>query len=181
MIKIARVRLKNFKSFRKANIPFHAGFTCIAGSNASGKSNILDSILFALGATSLKMLRASRLTDLVNHDADENYAKVELVLNENSHEIEVKRLIDKKGRGAVKLNGKKKSLDEVKSYLAELGLSADGHNIVVQGDITKIIEMNAKERREIIDRVAGLQEFEEKKEEALKKLEKVEQKVREVG
>ena len=144
-------------------------------------SNILDSILFALGATSLKMLRASRLTDLVNHDADEDYAKAELVLNENGQEIEVKRLIDKKGRGAVKLNGKKKSLDEVTAYLEELGLRASGHNIVVQGDITKIIEMNPKERRQIIDRVAGLQEFEEKKEEALKKLEKVEQKVREVG
>ncbi len=109
MIRIARVRLKNFKSFRKANIPFHPGFTCIAGSNASGKSNILDSVLFAMGATSLKMLRASRLTDLVNHDAEDNYAKVELVLNENSHEIEVKRLIDKKGRGVVKLNGKKRA------------------------------------------------------------------------
>ena len=181
MIKIARLRLKNFKSFRKANIPFHEGFTCIAGSNASGKSNILDSILFALGATSLKMLRASRLTDLVNHDADENYAKAELVLNQDGKEIEIKRLIDKRGRGVVKMNGKKKSLDEVTAYLEELGIRANGHNIVVQGDITKIIEMNPKERRGIIDQVAGLQEFEEKKEEALKKLEKVEQKVREVG
>ena len=58
---IQKMVLKNFKSFRKADIPIAKGFTAIAGSNGSGKTNILDALLFVLGATSLKSLRASML------------------------------------------------------------------------------------------------------------------------
>ena len=179
MTKIVSLKLKNFKSFRKAEIPFAEGFTAIAGANASGKSNILDSLLFAMGITSLKMLRASRLTELVNHDASEGYAKVELVLKDaNGKEILITRMVDRQGKGIFKLDEKRKTLNEIQSLLLELGLNPYGHNIVVQGDITRVIEMNAKQRREMIEEVAGLQEFEEKKEEALKKLEKVEQRVK---
>ncbi|MFH1225556.1 MAG: AAA family ATPase [Candidatus Diapherotrites archaeon] len=178
MIRIGRLRLKNFKSFRKANIPFHSGFTAIAGSNASGKSNLVDAILFAFGITSLKMLRASKLTDLVNHDADEPYAKVELELQGGEKTYVISRKIDKEGRSVMLLDGKKRSLNEVTTLLLELGIKATGQNIVVQGDITRVIEMSAKERRKIIDDMAGLSEFEGKKEEALKKLEAVDRRVK---
>lgn len=180
MVKITRLRLKNFKSFRKANLPIHRGFTSIVGSNASGKSNILDALLFVFGETSLKMLRAGKLSELVNHDAEENYAKVEVEVEHDGKHFEIARLIDKQGRGIVKLDGKKKSLGEVTALLQEIGLQAGSHNVVVQGDITRVIEMSHKERRQIIEEIAGLSEFEEKKQEALKKLEDVEKRVREV-
>ncbi len=176
---IKTLMLKNFKSFRKAEIPFAQGFTAIAGANASGKSNCLDALLFAMGITSLRLLRASKLTDLVNHDSKEGYAKVELALTDNNgKEIILTRMIDRQGRSVYRLDGKRKTLNEIQSLLLEIGVNPNGHNIVVQGDITRVIEMNAKQRREIIEEVAGLQEFEEKKEEALKKLEKVEQRVK---
>ncbi|MCR4335852.1 MAG: AAA family ATPase [archaeon] len=179
MTKITQLKLKNFKSFKKAEIPFARGFTAIAGANASGKSNILDALLFAMGITSLKMLRASKLTDLVNHDSKDGYAKVELDLeDDNGKAIHVTRIIDKQGKSIYKLDDKRKTMNEIQSLLLEIGINPNGHNIVVQGDITRIIEMNAKQRRHIIEEVAGLQEFEEKKEEALKKLAKVEQKVK---
>lgn len=174
--------MKNFKSFKKADIPFARGFTAIAGANASGKSNILDALLFAMGITSLKQLRASRLTELVNHDSKEGYAKVELIIENDDHkEINVTRIIDKQGKSIYKLDDKRKSLNEIQSFLLEIGINPNGHNIVVQGDITKVIEMNSKQRRQVIEEVAGLQEFEEKKNEALKKLDKVEQKVKDAN
>jgi len=179
---ITAVKLKNFKSFKKAEIPIAMGFTAIAGANASGKSNILDSILFAMGITSLKMLRASRLTELVNQDAKEGYAKVELLIKDNNNkDVNITRIIDRQGKSIYKLDDKRKTLNEIQSYLQELGMSPSGHNIVVQGDITKVIEMNAKQRRQMIEEAAGLQEFEEKKEEAMKKLEKVEQRVKDTN
>jgi len=176
---IVSIKLKNFKSFRKADIPFAPGFTAIAGANASGKSNILDALLFAMGITSLRLLRASKLTELVNHDATEGYAKVELVIKDKAgKEINITRMVDRSGKSVYKLDGKRKTLNEIQSLLLELGINPNGHNIVVQGDITRVIEMNAKQRRQIIEEAAGLQEFEEKKDEAMKKLEKVEQKVK---
>ncbi|MEM4257061.1 MAG: AAA family ATPase [Candidatus Diapherotrites archaeon] len=181
LTKLLKIFLKNFKSFKRAEIPFADGFTAIAGANASGKSNILDAILFALGTTSLKSLRASKLTELVNHDATEGYAKVELWIKTKEDKIiKITRLIDKNGKSIYKIDDKKKTLNEIESLLLSIGISAEGHNIVVQGDITSIIEMNSKERLGIIKEAAGLQEFEEKKEEALKKLAQVDGRIKDV-
>lgn len=64
---IKRVELTNFKSFGGTTaVPLLPGFTVISGPNGSGKSNILDALLFALGLSSSKGMRAERLPDLVN-------------------------------------------------------------------------------------------------------------------
>ncbi|AJF59989.1 MAG: chromosome segregation protein [archaeon GW2011_AR10] len=144
-------------------------------------SNVLDSLLFVFGITSLKMLRASKLTELVNHDSKEDYAKVEVELQDGEKTWQISRTIDTRGQSVVRLDGRKKGLNEVTSLLQELGVKATGHNIVVQGDITRIIEMSPKQRREIIDEIAGLAEFEEKKVEALNKLEKVEERIKDAN
>lgn len=141
-------------------------------------SNILDSLLFVFGITSLKMLRASRLSELINHDSKEGYAKVEIDLKDADKEFNISRMIDSKGQSLLRLNGKKKTLSEITSLLLELGIKPTGHNIVVQGDVTRVIQMNARQRREILDDVAGLSEFEEKKEESIRKLEQVEQRIK---
>ncbi|MDX2096422.1 MAG: AAA family ATPase, partial [Leptolyngbyaceae cyanobacterium bins.59] len=65
---IKRIELSNFKSFGGTTpIPLLPGFTVVSGPNGSGKSNILDALLFALGLSSSKGMRAERLPDLVNH------------------------------------------------------------------------------------------------------------------
>ncbi|VVB75978.1 Chromosome partition protein Smc [uncultured archaeon] len=179
MTKLVKLTLKNFKSFKKAELPISKGFTAIVGSNGSGKSNILDALLFVLGITSLKTLRAGKLTDLVNTDAKETYAKVDLVLKDNEKQYEISRMIDKQGKSVYRLDGKRTTLNEILSLLTDLGIDVSGHNIVTQGDITKIIEMSAVERREIIDATAGLSEFDDKKEEAIKELDKVDSRIKE--
>ena len=179
---LTKLRMKNFKSFKNASIPFGRGFTAIAGANGSGKSNIMDAVLFALGETSLKSIRASRLTDLVHSGAPagENYAIVNLTLEGEKNTYEISRTIDKQGKSVYRLNEKRVTLSEVQNLLHELGLRVDGHNLVSQGDLMRIIDMNPIERRELIDEVAGLQEFEEKKNEAVKDLDKVDRKIKDV-
>ncbi len=179
MTKLVKMTLKNFKSFKKAEVPISNGFTAIVGSNGSGKSNVLDALLFVLGITSLKTLRAAKLTDLVYNNAKENYAKVDLIIKDNGKLFEVSRMIDKQGKSVYRLDGKRTTLNEVNSLLVELGIDIHGHNIVTQGDITKIIAMSPIERREIIDTIAGLSEFDLKKEEALKELNKVDSRIKE--
>lgn len=181
MTRVARIELRNFKSFKKALIPFANGFTAIVGANASGKSNVLDSLLFGLGITSMKLVRASKLTDLVNYGADEPFARVTVELKSQDKTFEITRMIDNNGKGEFKINGNPSTLNEINSLTAELGIRADGHNIVVQGDVTKLIEMNPRQRREIIDEIAGLKEFDEKKEEAEKELLKVDEKIKETS
>jgi len=179
MTRLVKLSLKNFKSFKRAEIPISNGFSAIVGSNGSGKSNTLDALLFVLGITSLKTLRAGRLTDLVNNSAKENYAKVDLLLKDKDKQYEISRMIDKQGKSVYRLDGKRTTLNEISSLLIDLGIDVEGHNIVTQGEITKIIEMSATERREIIDSIAGLSEFDSKKEEAIKELDKVDSRIKE--
>lgn len=182
MITITKLRLKNFKSFRNATIPLSDGFTAIAGANGSGKSNIMDAVLFALGETSLKSLRASRLTELVHTGAaaGENYAIVTLSFQTDSGAYDISRMVDKQGKSVYRINEKRVTMGEVQNLMAELGMRVDGHNLVSQGDLMRIIDMNPTERRGLIDEVAGLQEFEEKKNEAVKDLEKVDRRIKDI-
>ena len=181
MVKLQKLVLRNFKSFKKADIPISKGFTAIVGSNGSGKTNILDALLFVMGTSSMKMLRASKMEELVNNSAVENYAKVDLHFKDKDRNYVVQRMIDKQGKGIYRLDGKRKTRNEILSLFQELDIRPDGHNIVVQGDTTRVIEMSPIERRQIIDELAGLQEFDAKKEEALKALQKVDNKLRDAG
>ena len=64
---VKRLELSYFKSFgTTTTIPLLPGFTVISGPNGSGKSNLLDAMLFALGLSGSKGMRAERLPDLVN-------------------------------------------------------------------------------------------------------------------
>ncbi len=172
-VHLKRLTLRNFKSFRSATIPFAPGFTAIMGPNGSGKSNIIDALLFVLGEGKLKHIRASRLKDLVFHGARDGVAVVSLDLTDGERDYSISRMIDRKGRSVYRLNGKRVMRHEVISLLSSLGISPEGYNIVLQGEITRLFNMNPVERRQIIDQVAGVAEYEEKKSEALKELERV--------
>jgi chromosome segregation protein len=174
MVYIERIKLKRFKSFRYADIPLSKGFVCLVGPNGSGKSNVCDALRFALGENSLKSLRAKKVADLITHGSE----KAEIYLQfdgEKRHEL--KRAIRNDGKTLYKLDGKRLTRTDVLDELSRLGVSAGNHNIIAQGEVERIVDINPKERREIIDGVAGISEFEEKKKEALAELAKVEQKI----
>ncbi len=167
---LRRIILRNFKSFKKAEVRFDHPFTAITGPNGSGKSNIVDSILFCLGLSSSKTLRADKLTDLIRIGCDE--AEVEL---EFGNGLKVRRRVKRTGKGYYSyyyVNGKSVSYSEVERVIEDLGLNND-HNVVMQGDVTRIAEMSPVQRRKIIDDIAGISEFDEKKEKALQELEVV--------
>lgn len=174
MVFIERIKLKRFKSFRYADIPLSKGFVCLAGPNGSGKSNICDAIRFALGENSLKSLRAKKIADLITHGSEK--AEIYVQFNgDKKHEL--KRAIRKDGKTLYKLNGRRMTRTSVLEELGRIGVSVGNHNIIAQGEVERIVDINPKERREIIDGVAGISEFEEKKKEALAELAKVEQKI----
>jgi len=178
---LQELALKNFKSFESVKVPFKKGVSAIVGANGSGKSNILDALVFVLGATALKQLRASRLTDLINTNSVENYCKVELKFSNEGKEWIISRMIDKNGHSVVRINDERKTLNELVSMLTEIGMTNDGYNILNQGEVTRVIEKNPIERRQIIDNLAGIREFDEKKEEAEKELGKVDEKIKDTN
>ena len=180
MGKIEKIRLKNFKSFKNVSIPVSVGHTTIVGPNGSGKSNILDAMCFVLGSTSMKTLRAAKLADLVNHDSKTGTAEVTLCMRDSGGEAyEVARSIDGKGQSVFRLNGKRTTMKQIDDLMSSMGVHSEGHNIIMQGDVTRLIKMTPQQRRQILDEISGIADYEEKKNEALKELEKVQAKIKE--
>ncbi|HWQ65580.1 MAG TPA: chromosome segregation protein SMC [Methanospirillum sp.] len=177
---ITHLETDNFKSFgRKTKIPFFPGFTVISGPNGSGKSNIIDSILFVLALSTSRSLRAERLTDLINLNSGKNTAEVELTFSDGSV---IKRRIkrtDTTYYNYLYLNGKPCRQGDLLDFLSKRGIVPHGYNVVMQGDINRIIEMSDLERRKIIDEIAGVAEFDSKKALALDELERVRLKIQE--
>ena len=70
-------------------------------------------------------------------------------------------------------NGEVCTSREIHEQLEKLRIYPEGYNVVLQGDVTRIISMNSRERREIIDELAGVAAFDRKIEQTRKTLEKV--------
>ena len=60
------------------------------------------------------------------------------------------------------VNGVVSTATQLHEQLSRLRIYPEGYNVVLQGDVTRIITMNPKERREIIDELAGVAEFDRK-------------------
>jgi chromosome segregation protein len=175
---ITGLEIDNFKSFsKKTKIPFLEGFTVISGPNGSGKSNIIDSILFVLALSSSRNLRAEKLTDLINLNSGRNTAEVSLEFSDGTR---IRRRIKRTGNGYYSYNYLNERLckqSDIVDHLAKHGIKPHGYNVVMQGDVTRIMEMSDFERRKIIDEIAGVSEFDTKKQQSLAELDIVRERI----
>lgn len=173
---LKQVELENFKSFGgKLTVPFMEGYTAVTGPNGSGKSNITDAILFVLGPKSSKAVRAGKLTDLIFDGGKSknkaSYTKVSLVFDNSDRlmpwDDDIVRLtrhvkVSDNGQDYSSyffVNDRKSTMAEFDSLLTKARISADGYNLVQQGDVTRIVQMGNNERRRILDSISGIASF----------------------
>jgi len=153
-------------------------------------SNVCDAIMFALGISSAKIIRAEKLVNLIFHGTKNRkpskYCTVSLYLDNRDKklpygdEIKITRKVMGNGLSVFRLDGKVVTRSKILDLLTNLHLSPHGYNIIMQGDINRIIEMSNLERREIIDEISGISEFDEKKRKAIVELEKVKMHIDEI-
>ncbi|MBN2094803.1 MAG: chromosome segregation protein SMC [Candidatus Aenigmarchaeota archaeon] len=183
MVSLSKLTVHGFKSFKnKVSLDIGPGITCIAGANGSGKSNIVDAFSFVLGRSSAKFMRADKMEDVIfkSDRGAASFAKVELefdnsdrVIKLDSDVVTIFRQINSDGQSTYRLNGKIDTRQRILDLLREARITPEGLNIVAQGDVTRVIEMTPGERRKVIDDLAGLAEFDEKKKKSESELEKV--------
>ena len=185
MVYIKKLDVFGFKSFGSKNISlnFQKGLIAVTGPNGSGKSNILDAIIFALGENSPKALRVDKFHSLF-HDSSSNNAhkivKVSVTFDNEDRGIPIDdNLVTitremsgaNTGESQYYLNKKRVSRNNILELLEIVVASPNKLNIVQQGMITRISELNSEERRKIIEDIVGLSYFDEKKDQAYKQLE----------
>lgn len=191
------LELTGFKSFAKKTVlQFTTPITAIVGPNGSGKSNIAEAFRFALGEQSIKSMRGKRTEDLIWNGSPElgrsNRAGVKLTLDNHARaggkrllsldfdEASLERVIYRDSSSEYALNGSQVRLRDIMEVLGSAHIGASGHHIISQGEADRILNANARERREMIEDALGLKVYQWKREESEKKLEKTEENMKQV-
>lgn len=194
---LKEIVIDGFKSYATRTVvqDFDRSFNAITGLNGTGKSNVLDSICFVLGITNLSQVRASSLQDLVYKGglAGITKATVSLIFNntdkskapvgyEQPDEITITRQIVIGGRNRYLINGINAQPNRVQNLFHSIGLNVNNpHFLIMQGRITKVINMKPPEVLSMIEEAAGTKMYENKKEMSLRTMEKKQRKVDEIN
>ncbi|MEM3882622.1 MAG: SMC family ATPase [Candidatus Methanomethyliaceae archaeon] len=187
-MQIERLELRNFEGYKRAEIDFAKGLNIITGRNSTGKTTILEALLFALyggGPGIEKKLLVSKLQDVAGS------MSVKLVANMHGKHVEILRegrLVGREGESrrfrteklSLKIDGKEvpiHSEEELNKKVGELaGMGVKMFTTLIyarQGELTNILEP----KREDMDLILGIslmKELAEQLDSAKKSLEKYE-------
>jgi chromosome segregation protein len=182
---IKKVEVKGFKSFgpQTVKVILDKGFTAITGPNGSGKTNIVDAVLFALGELSTRRLRAENAAKLIFHGSEKagleraKMAKVILQFDNadgrmavDTTTVTISREVYRNGQSVYRLNGRRISRTHILEILSMAGISSTSQNIILQGTITRLTDVSPMERRKIIEDLVGIAQYDSEKAEAEEKL-----------
>ncbi len=182
-MELKRVEMIGFKSFpEKVVIEFDKGVTAIVGPNGSGKSNIADAVRWVLGEQSARMLRGSKMEDVIFAGTERrrpvNFASVTLILDNSDRkmavdydEVAISRKVYRSGESEYAINEGRCRLRDVQELLMDTGIGKEGYSIIGQGQIDRLLSDKPAERRLVFEEAAGIVKYKSRKEEAEKKLE----------
>ncbi|UCE63008.1 MAG: chromosome segregation protein SMC [Nitrospirota bacterium] len=193
---LQKLIVNGFKSFPEAKIEFPRGITAVVGPNGTGKSNIVDAILWSLGEQSPKTLRSERMEDVIFNGTEMRkpigMVEVSLVLEGvtsqeleavsalgeelgQSSEIMITRRLFRDGESEYYLNKVPCRLKDIRSLVWASRAGTKGHSVIEQGNIDQLLSASPHERREFIEETAGIIRYKKQKAEALRKLDSTEQ------
>ncbi len=174
-----------YKSFAaKTHLDLEPGITGIIGPNGCGKSNIMESVRWCLGEMSWKSLRAGAMTDVIFSGTSKRPAmsmtEVTLTFDNASQmlpvqysEVTITRRIYRSGESAYFMNKTQCRLRDIRELFLDTGVGGDGYAIIDQGGVDAMIKAKPEERRAFFEEAAGVAKYNAKREEALRKLERV--------
>jgi chromosome segregation protein len=181
------LELNGFKSFAdRTRLEFDNGITAVVGPNGSGKSNVVDAIKWVLGNQSAKALRGNEMTDVIFGGSRSRKpggaAEVTLsfdnssrVLNVDDEEVHVTRRVYRSGEAEYLLNRQVCRLKDIREIFAGIGVTTGAYSIIEQGKVDALLQSSPKERRLIFEEAAGVSRFKLKRQEAARRLERIEQ------
>jgi len=173
-VKFTNVRLVGFKSFvEPTDFEIREGLTGIVGPNGCGKSNLLEALRWAMGATSAKALRGDGMDAVIFSGTSmrpaRNWAEVILSLDNSDRTapaeyndcetLEVSRRILRKEEGTqsiYRINNKEVRAKDVQLLFADASTGANSPALVRQGQISELINAKPHNRRRLLEEAAGV-------------------------
>ena len=166
-----KIQLNGFKSFaEKTDFLIEEGLTGIVGPNGCGKSNIVESLKWAMGETSAKSMRGSGMEDVIfsgtSNKPSKNIAEVLINIgNENDDgprqykgltQIEIRRKIEKDKGSKFYINDREVRAKDAQMFFADLSTGAHSPSIISQGRIGALVTAKPTDRRTILEEAAGI-------------------------
>ncbi|THX97345.1 putative nuclear condensin complex subunit Smc2 [Aureobasidium pullulans] len=195
-MRVIEVIIDGFKSYAVRTVisGWDESFNSITGLNGSGKSNILDAICFVLGITNMTTVRAQNLQDLIykRGQAGVTKASVTIVFDnkdkakspigfEDYPTISVTRQIVLGGTSKYLINGHRAQQTTVQNLFQSVQLNINNPNfLIMQGRITKVLNMKKEEILGMVEEAAGTRMFEDRRDKAFRTMAKKEMKVQEI-
>jgi chromosome segregation protein len=202
LLRLKRIELQGFKSFAdRTELRFDGqGIVGIVGPNGCGKSNLADAITWVLGEQSARVLRGSRMEDVIFAGTRErkpvSLAQVTMTLAEpdlaaaipatpgktngqpangkaapGPRQITITRRLFRSGESEYLIDGRPARLRDIQDIFLGTGLGPDSYAIIEQGRIGQILSSKPQDRRLIIEEAAGVSRFKTRRRLAEAKLE----------
>lgn len=194
-MRVEELIIDGFKSYATRTVisDWDPQFNAITGLNGSGKSNILDAICFVLGISSMTTVRASNLQDLIykRGQAGVTKASVTIVFDNTDKSnspigftdvavISVTRQVVLGGTSKYLINGHRAPQQTVLQLFQSVQLNINNPNfLIMQGKITKVLNMKPAEILSLIEEAAGTKMFEDRKDKAERTMVKKDAKLQE--
>ncbi len=130
---IKKVQLTNFRNYQRQDVTFSDGLNIIAGNNASGKTNLVESIYYVgLG----KSPRTFQDKELIKWNNENAYIKVEVAKKFRSHIIDIN--IDKQGKKRIAIDKiPVKKINELIGMVNVVYFSPDEMDIVKESPVLR--------------------------------------------
>jgi len=167
-MKLRSMRLRGFKSFADVvTVRFGDGLNAIVGPNGSGKSNIVDALSWVLGAQSPRLLRLTRMDEVIFQGSERRAAlgraEVELTIEDPEGvaglgvaEISLARRVERGGEASYRINGRVARLADVVEVLHAANIGRTQHVIVSQGEVDALAAASGEQLRTMLEDASGV-------------------------
>jgi chromosome segregation protein len=177
---IKKLELQGFKSFaERTKIVFHPGITAIVGPNGTGKSNLVDAMLWSLGGHRQKNVRGDRTEEVIfSGNAKRpalSMADVVLSLTGDEQDLVLSHRGFRSGESEYRMNGKTVRLKDIQDELWKHAIGSSEYFVIEQGAIGTFVTSKPNEKRLFIEEAAGTAYYKDKKRQAQSKLNSTEQ------
>ena len=180
-MRLSAIRLAGFKSFvDKTQLSLTSNLTAVVGPNGCGKSNLIDAVRWVLGESSAKQLRGAALSDVIFNGSRTRKpvgrAMIELVFDNSDATIEgpyaqygeiaVRRELSRDGGSQFYINGTRCRRKDITELFLGTGLGGrSNYAIIEQGTVSRLIEAQPEELRQMLEESAGISRYKEKRRE----------------
>lgn len=183
---LKKLELCGFKSFAdKTVLTFEKGVSAIIGPNGCGKSNISDAIRWCLGEKRTKSMRTKAMQDVIFGGTKTRSAagmsEVTLTFDNSQNmipidysEVAITRKLFRSGESEYFINKTQCRLKDIIDLFLDTGIGTGGYSIIEQNKVEELVMANPETRREFFEEAAGVAKYKVRREETLKRLEKIE-------